>query len=168
MVTQGDRSGKGMHWELETGMYTLLYLKHITIRTNYIAQGTRTIFCNNLNGKKIWNKIDTCITDSLCCIPETNTILKIDYVLSLSVVSDSLRFHGPQSTRFLCPWGFCRQEGCHALLQGIFPTQGSNPGLPHCRRILYHLTHQGSPKLTIGKYKIKFLREKKLFIKNKF
>ena len=35
--------------------------------------------------------------------------------------------------------------GCHALLQGIFPTQGSNPGLPHCRRILYHLSHQGSP-----------------------
>ena len=29
--------------------------------------------------------------------------------------------------------------GCHALLQGIFPTQGSNPGLPHCRRIPYHL-----------------------------
>ena len=35
--------------------------------------------------------------------------------------------------------------GCHALLQGIFPTQGLNPGLPHCRRILYHLSHQGSP-----------------------
>ena len=31
-----------------------------------------------------------------------------------------------------------------ALLQGIFPTQGSNPGLPHCRQILYHLSHQGS------------------------
>ena len=35
--------------------------------------------------------------------------------------------------------------GFHALLQGIFPTQGSNPGLPHCRQILYHLSHQGSP-----------------------
>ena len=35
--------------------------------------------------------------------------------------------------------------GCHALLQGIFPTQGSNPGLPHRRRILYHLSHQGNP-----------------------
>ena len=30
--------------------------------------------------------------------------------------------------------------GCHCLLQGIFPTQGSNPGLPRCRRILYHLS----------------------------
>ena len=38
--------------------------------------------------------------------------------------------------------------GCHALLQGIFPiTQGSNPGLPHCRRALYHLSHQGSPRI---------------------
>ena len=38
--------------------------------------------------------------------------------------------------------------GCHALLQGIFPTQGSNPGLLHCRRqILYHLSHQRSPRI---------------------
>ena len=35
--------------------------------------------------------------------------------------------------------------GCHALLQGIFPNQGLNPGLPHCRQTLYHLSHQGSP-----------------------
>ena len=32
--------------------------------------------------------------------------------------------------------------GCHALLQGIYPTQGSNPGLPHHRWILYQLSHQ--------------------------
>ena len=37
--------------------------------------------------------------------------------------------------------------GCHALLQCIFPTQGLNPDLPHCRRILYHLSHQGSPRI---------------------
>ena len=36
-------------------------------------------------------------------------------------------------------------EGCHALFQQIFPTQGSNPGLPHCRQILYHLSHHGIP-----------------------
>jgi len=39
------------------------------------------------------------------------------------------------------------EMGCHALFQGIFPTQGSNPGLPHCRQILYHLSHQGSPRI---------------------
>ena len=44
--------------------------------------------------------------------------------------------------------------GCHALLQGIFPTQGSNPGLPHCRRILYRLSHQGSSNYFTGQHYI--------------
>ena len=35
----------------------------------------------------------------------------------------------------------------HSLLQGLFPTQGTNPGLPHCRWILYHVGHQGSPRV---------------------
>ena len=37
--------------------------------------------------------------------------------------------------------------GCHALLWGVFPTQGLNPGLLHCRHILYHLNHQRSPRI---------------------
>ena len=40
--------------------------------------------------------------------------------------------------------------GCHFLLQGIFLTQGLNPGLPHCRQTLYHLSHQGSPRNLTG------------------
>ena len=36
-------------------------------------------------------------------------------------------------------------EGSLSLLQRIFPTQGLNPGLPHCRQILYQLSHKGSP-----------------------
>ena len=36
--------------------------------------------------------------------------------------------------------------GCHALLQGLFPNQGLDPSLPHCRWILYHLSHQESPR----------------------
>ena len=36
---------------------------------------------------------------------------------------------------------------CHALLQGIFPTQGSNPGSQHCRWILYGLSHQRNPRI---------------------
>ena len=66
-----------------------------------------------------------------------------------SVMSESLQPHGLQPARLLCPWGLSRQNtgvGCHALLQGIFPTQGSNPDLPHCREILYHLSHQGRPR----------------------
>ena len=37
--------------------------------------------------------------------------------------------------------------GSHSHLQGIFPTQGWNPGLPHCRQVLYQLSHQGSPRI---------------------
>ena len=63
-------------------------------------------------------------------------------------MSDSLRPHGLYPTRLLCPWDFPYNStgvDCHFLLQGTFPTQGSNPGLPHCRQTLNHLSHQGSP-----------------------
>ena len=64
---------------------------------------------------------------------------------SRSVVSDSLRPH-----RLHSPWNSPSQNtgvGSIPLLQGIFPTQGSNPGLPHCRQILYQLSHEGSPRI---------------------
>ena len=63
---------------------------------------------------------------------------------SHSVVSDSLPPHGVHS-----PWNSPGQNtgvGSHFLLQGIVPTQGSTPGLPHCRWILYQLSHKGSPE----------------------
>ena len=66
---------------------------------------------------------------------------------SHSVVSDSLWPHGLQPTRLLHPWDFPGKStgvGCHFLPQGIFPTQGSNLGLPHFRQTLYRLSHQGS------------------------
>ena len=52
-----------------------------------------------------------------------------------------LQPHRLQPTELLCPWdspGKKTEVGCHFLLQGIFLTQGSNPCLLHCRRILYH------------------------------
>ena len=52
--------------------------------------------------------------------------------------------------RLLCSWdspGSNTGVGCHFLLQGIFPTQGWNPGLLHCRQILYQLSHKGSPRI---------------------
>ena len=61
---------------------------------------------------------------------------------SRSVVSDFLRPHGLYS-----PWNSPGQNtgvGSLSLLQGFFPTQGPNPGLPHCGQILYKLSHKGS------------------------
>ena len=65
-----------------------------------------------------------------------------------SVVSDSLQPYRLWPTRLLCPWdspGKNTGVGCHSLLQGIFPTQGPNLGLLHCRWTLYYLSYQGSP-----------------------
>ena len=62
---------------------------------------------------------------------------------SHSVVSVSLRPHGLYSPRN-SP-GQNTGVGSLSLLQGIFPTQGSSPGLPHCRWILYQLSHKESP-----------------------
>jgi len=60
-------------------------------------------------------------------------------------VSDSLQPHGLYS-----PWNSSGQStgvGSLSLLQGIFPTQELNPGLPHCRWILYQLIHKRSPRI---------------------
>ena len=62
----------------------------------------------------------------------------------------------PWTARLLCRWDSPGKNigvGCHSLLQGIFLTQGLNTGLPHCRQILYHLSHQASPKEIIVSHK---------------
>ena len=67
---------------------------------------------------------------------------------SRSVMSNTLQAHGLQPDRLFCPWnspGKNTGVGSHALLQGIFPTQGLKLGLLHCRQTLYHLSH-----LTLG------------------
>ena len=72
---------------------------------------------------------------------------------SPSVMSDSLWPHGLQPVRLLCPWNSsCQNTGGYSgvgscsILQGIFLTQGLNPGLLHCRWILYQLSQQGSSR----------------------
>ena len=68
--------------------------------------------------------------------------------VSCSVMSSSSWTHGHLSTRLLCPCNSpVKNTGVssHSLLQGIFLTQGLNLGFPHCRQILYHLSHQESP-----------------------
>ena len=70
--------------------------------------------------------------------------------LSESEVAQScLTLCDPMDTRLLHLWDFLGKStgvGCHFLLQGFFPAQGSNPGLLHCRQTLCCLSQQGSPK----------------------
>ena len=72
----------------------------------------------------------------------------------LTCENESLSCVQLQSSRFLRPWdspgnnpGVC----CHSLLQEIFPTQGSNSGLLHCRQILHLLSPPGKPLFDLGK-----------------
>ena len=81
-----------------------------------------------------------------------DTVNNVKVCVSHLVVSNSLRPHGLQPARLLCPWDFPGKNtgvGCHSLLQGIFLTQGSNLGVLHFGQILYHLSHQGSSKTSL-------------------
>ena len=121
--------------------------------------GLCSMLCGRLDWRGVWGMMDTftwymymyswvfslfiwnyhIIVNRLCCA-----------VLSHSVVSDSCdptdcsplgsSVHGDSP-------GKNTGVGCCAIFQGIFPTQQSNPGLSHCRWILYHLSHQGSPRI---------------------
>ena len=74
------------------------------------------------------------------CLPLDGSEVKVT-----QLCPDSWRPHGLYS-----PWNSPSQNigvGCCSFLQRVFPTQGSNPGLPHCRWILYQLSHQGRPKI---------------------
>ena len=105
------------------------------------------MICGSLVGRGMWGRMDARIpmAESLCCPLETITTLLTGYVSeSRSVMSDSLQPMDIQSMGFSKPeyW-----SGSRSLLQGIFPTWRLNPGLPHCRWILYQLTHQGSSRI---------------------
>ena len=86
--------------------------------------------------------------------PPRLTVVEIRAILH-SFMNRSLSISGsPSQTRLphglYSPWNSPGQNtgvGNHFLLQGIFPTQGSNPGLPHCRQILYQLSHKGNPRI---------------------
>ena len=88
---------------------------------------------------------------------------KIDFILKpvllvckgkkVLVAQLCLTLCDPMVTGLLCPWnspGKNTGVNSHSLLQGIFPTEGLNPGLLHCRQILNHLSHQGSPPWFVG------------------
>ena len=86
-----------------------------------------------------WNIFLNLWPDGLRFVMVPFRSLLINESVSYSVMFNSLRPHRLQPTRLLCPWnspGKNTGVGSHSLLQGIFQTQGSNPGLLHCRQIL--------------------------------
>ena len=105
--------------------------------------------------KRTWQKL----LDSGICKKKKRKLVQLIFtlhtVLMCSVMANSLRPHGLQPTRLLCPWNFPGTNtgvGCHFLLQVIFWTQGSNPhllSLLHWQADSLPLSHLGS--LTWGR-----------------
>ena len=85
-----------------------------------------------------------CVCVCVCVCAHAHTRLVIQSCLTLCNPMDHSL---PGSSGYGDSPGKNTGVGCHFLLQGIFVTQGLNPGLPHCRRILCHLSHQGSPRI---------------------
>ena len=76
------------------------------------------------------------VYNSVCLVAQS--CLTLCDAMNCSLPGSSVHAHSP---------GKNSRVGCHAFLQGIFPNQGTHPGLPHCRQILYLLSHQGSPRI---------------------
>ena len=77
------------------------------------------------------------------------------WISSLLLPINGLRKQYFKTTRLLCPWNSPGKDtgvDSHSLLLGIFQSQGSNPGLLHCRWILYHLSYQGSPIYSLSEF----------------
>ena len=134
-----------------------LWISKVQRSSIYIDQPSRRINLLSWILTSTWhwwslNQKPTCIRE-LTYIQHEKKKGKKSESVSHSVLSDSLLPQGLQPTRLLCPWdspGKNTGVGRHSLLQGIFPTQGLNQGLLHCRQILYHLRHQGSSKQSIA------------------
>ena len=108
---------------------------------------SKRLECHMFMGVKIFQANQINLAKILWVSPPLTIAVRKVKVLSHSVLSDSLRPHG-----VLCPWdspGKNTGVDSHSLLQRIFPTQGLNPCLLHCRRILHCLSHQRSPTVTV-------------------
>ena len=121
----------------------------LNLRLSFCTTGP-TGFISQGSGRHVLTSVECVLFIHLpCCPPNTYHIrLSESETVSHSVVSNSLQPPWTEARQTPCPWDSPDKNtgvGCHGLLQGIFPTQGSNPGLPHCRWILYRLSHQRSP-----------------------
>ena len=105
-----------------------------TIQTTCLSPGTKVaVAFYSLINNSFWNSV------------HWSFFMHFSIYVSHLVMSNSSQPHGLQPTRLLCPWnspGKNTGVDSHSLLQGMFPTQQLNPGLLHCRQILYHLSHQ--------------------------
>ena len=80
LVARWEAQGEGIIREYGMDMYTLLYLKWITNKDPlYSIWNSIQCYVVSLDKRRVWGRVDTCITESLCCPPETITTLLTGY-----------------------------------------------------------------------------------------
>ena len=110
--------------------------KNISKNTRIDVKGKKNVWLVQTGNKWITEVWET-KWSPLCCAV-LGTSVESNFVIPWTVACQApLSMDSP---------GKNTRVGCHALLQGIFSTQGSNPGLPHCRWILYQLSNEGNPR----------------------
>ena len=152
------------------GIFQVRILEWVTISFSRRSSGPRDwTHVSSIVGRRftVWATREVSLVQSLnwvCCVIISSGIKEKNVLRLRNVEKKSLFFPPPWEfqtpissfrapdpsllrgpgllIRLLRNW-LCH---CHALLQGIFPTKGLNPGLLHCKQILYHLSNQGSPR----------------------
>ena len=152
---------------METEREKLIYFKELTntivgadkskiCRLGWQAGNSSKIWCCPL--KAVWMQNSFLFRGSQSFLLRSSTnLMRPAYIMESNPLWKYCVSH---STQTLCDFMDCSQPGSsvhgdslgkntgvgsHSLLQGLFPTQGSNPGLLHFRQIPYHLRHQRSP-----------------------
>jgi len=99
------------------------------------------------SSSSIWRRVPNRLVVERVKLYSIYRILSMCYVLSHVWLCNPMSCSPPGSSVHGDSPGKNTGVSCHVLLQGIFPTQGSNPGLPLCGQILYQLSYQGSPRI---------------------
>ena len=154
---QGQRSLVGYSpWGCKESDTTEWLTPSLSIHVYLQICAIYTCICNCIDTLHIYIYTHTytyvCIMCNFAAVPQKTGGWSISYLpignwSEVKVSQSCLTLWDPMDLN--SPWNSPGQNtgvGICSLLQGIFPTQGSNPGLLHCRQILYQLSHKGSPK----------------------
>ena len=150
MLLQGEGDRRGTKDNSRTlGSNTWILEPNLTDQPRNGEEGCKGIWATLIIKTNKYKDQILCFKDQILCLNSLSKFILVLVTQSCPTLCDPMD---------CSPSGFSvhgiLQARIHSILQGIFLTQGSNPGFSHCRQIFYHLSHQGSPKFTLRNIKI--------------